>query len=102
MVADMDDVPEALPPHLTYLKRLVTVLTVVMIAGFILMITMLVIRLNRDPLPLPDRITLPEGTSAYSFTQGQDWFGVVTSDNQILVYDRASNRLIQTIDVTVP
>ncbi|MFT4917091.1 MAG: hypothetical protein ACI9ND_001136 [Yoonia sp.] len=98
----MDDAPDTLPPHLTYLKRLVTVLTVVMIAGFILMITMLVIRLNRDPLPLPDRITLPEGTNAYSFTQGKDWFGVVTDDDQILVYDRGTNALIQTIDVATP
>ena len=98
----MDETPipdEPLPPVALYLKRLVTVLAVVMTAGFVLLITILVIRLNADPLPLPDRITLPEGVEAYSFTQGIDWFGVVTSDNQILIYDRASNALVQTITV---
>lgn len=80
-----------------YLKRLVTTLAVVMIAGFLVLITLLVIRLNADPLPLPDRITLPEGVTAYSFTQGRDWFGVVTSDDQILIYDRATSTLRQTI-----
>ena len=82
-----------------YLKRLVTVMAVVMIAGFVILITLLVIRLNADPLPLPERISLPDGVEAYSFTQGRDWFGVVTSDDQILVYDRATGALVQTIQV---
>lgn len=98
----MDDTPEALPPLAIYLKRLVTTLAVVMIAGFLVLITLLVIRLNADPLPLPDRVTLPEGAQAYSFTQGIDWFGVVTTDNQILIYDRATSTLRQTIEVTTP
>jgi len=98
----MDDTPEALPPLAIYLKRLVTTLAVVMIAGFLVLITLLVIRLNADPLPLPARITLPDGAQAYSFTQGQDWFGVVTTDNQILVYDRATSTLQQTIQVETP
>jgi len=98
----MDDTPEALPPLAIYLKRLVTTLAVVMIAGFLVLITLLVIRLNADPLPLPDRVTLPDGAQAYSFTQGIDWFGVVTTDNQILIYDRATSTLRQTIEVTTP
>lgn len=98
----MDDTPEALPPLAIYLKRLVTTLAVVMIAGFLVLITLLVIRLNADPLPLPDRVTLPEGAQAYSFTQGIDWFGVVTTDNQILIYDRSTSTLRQTIEITTP
>jgi len=101
----MEETPvpdEPLPPLVVYLKRLVTVLAVVMTAGFVLLIVMLVIRLNADPLPLPDRIALPEGVEAYSFTQGVDWFGVVTSDDQILVYERSSGALIQTIQVEKP
>ena len=95
----MQDSPDALPPVALYLKRLVTALAVVMIVGFVVLITLLILRLNADPLPLPDRITLPDGVQAYSFTQGQDWFGVVTSDNRILVYDRATGTLRQTIEV---
>ena len=98
----MDDTPEALPPVAIYLKRLVTTLAVVMIAGFLVLIALLVIRLNADPLPLPDRITLPEGTTAYSFTQGVDWLGVVTTDDQILIYDRATSALRQTITLDRP
>ena len=98
----MDQTPETLPteplpPVALYLKRLVTIMAVVMTTGFVLLIILLLQRLNADPLPLPDRITLPEGVEAYSFTQGIDWFGVVTTDNQILVYDRASGALHQTI-----
>ena len=81
-----------------------TGLTWVMILGFVVLIAALVIRLNADPLPLPDRITLPDGTTARAFTQGDDWFAVVTSDDEILIYDRAAGALRQTIgiDKTAP
>ena len=87
----------SLPPQLIFLKRLVTALGVVMIAGFLVLIAALVIRLNADPLPLPERITLPEGVTATSFTQGADWFAVVTSDNRILIYDRTTSALRQEV-----
>ncbi len=86
-----------LPPQLIFLKRLVTALGVVMIAGFLVLIAALVIRLNADPLPLPDRISLPEGVTATAFTQGTDWFAVVTSDNRILIYDRTTSALRQEV-----
>jgi hypothetical protein len=87
----------SLPPQLIFLKRLVTALGVVMIGGFLVLIAALVIRLNADPLPLPDRITLPEGVTATAFTQGTDWFAVVTSDNRILIYDRTTSALRQEV-----
>ena len=89
----------SLPPQLIFLKRLVTALGVVMIAGFLVLIAALVIRLNADPLPLPERITLPEGVTATAFTQGTDWFAVVTSDNRILIYDRATSALRQEVTI---
>ncbi|NBR52460.1 MAG: hypothetical protein EBT91_03210 [Rhodobacteraceae bacterium] len=89
----------SLPPQLIFLKRLVTALGVVMIAGFLVLIAALVIRLNADPLPLPDRITLPEGVTATAFTQGTDWFAVVTSDNRILIYDRTTSALRQEVSI---
>jgi hypothetical protein len=91
--------PEALPSQLVYLKRLVTALSVVMIAGFLVLIAALVIRLNADPLPLPERISLPQGVTAIAFTQGADWFAVVTSDDRILIYDRTSSQLRQTVEI---
>ena len=89
----------SLPPQLIFLKRLVTALGVVMIAGFLVLIAALVIRLNADPLPLPDRITLPEGVTATAVTQGTDWFAVVTSDNRILIYDRTTSALRQEVSI---
>ncbi len=90
---------DALPPQLVFLKRLVTALGVVMIAGFLVLIAALVIRLNAEPLPLPDRIALPDGVAAVAFTQGTDWFAVVTDDDRILIYDRATSQLRQTVVV---
>ncbi|GGL76128.1 DUF6476 family protein [Wenxinia marina] len=94
-----DPEQEVLPPQVAYLRRLVTVLTVVMIAGFLVLIAALVIRLNADPLPLPDRVSLPEGAEARAFTQGTDWFAVVTDGDEILIYDRATGALRQTVAV---
>ena len=71
-----------------------------MILGFLVLIAALVIRLNADPLPLPDRITLPEGVTALAFTQGTDWFAVVTDADTILIYDRATGRLRQALEIT--
>lgn len=98
----MEDTPEPLPPVALYLKRLVTVMAVVMLTGTIIVVALLINRLSADPLPLPERITLPDGVEAYSFTQGRDWFGVVTSNDQILIYDRATSDLRQTITIDTP
>ena len=99
----MDTSPEApepqLPPSLRLLKRLVVALTVVMIAGFLVLIGAFVMRLNAGGPPLPDSVTLPEGAEAAAFTQGSDWFAVVTTDDRILVYDRITGRLRQTLAI---
>jgi len=93
------DEDTAWPSQLRWLKRLVTALAGVMILGFLVLIAALVIRLSANPLPLPERIVLPEGTSAVAFTQGTDWFAVVTDDDRILIYDRATGQQRQEIAV---
>ncbi|MEL6463447.1 MAG: DUF6476 family protein [Pseudomonadota bacterium] len=92
------DTPE-LPANLAFLRRLVTVLTIIMIAGVVTVVALLVIRLNADPapLPLPTQITLPDGTTATAFTVGSDWYGVVTEDDRILIYDQVTGTLRQTV-----
>ena len=94
-----DDIPE--PGNLRLLRRLVTTLIVVMILGFLTLIAMLVMRLApRTPeLPLPSSITLPDGSKAETFTQGPDWFAVVTTDSRILIYDRVTGELRQTVEI---
>lgn len=94
---DDDPIPE--PPNLRFLRRLVTTLTVTMIAGVILITALIVIRYNQSSTPLPNVITLPDGTTATAFTQARNWYAVVTEDDQILIFARDNGRLLQTIRV---
>ncbi|KAJ02461.1 hypothetical protein JQV19_13370 [Sulfitobacter mediterraneus] len=94
----MDDPIE--PANLRFLRRLVTVLTTVMICGVLVVIGLLVTRLNRDSPILPQEIALPEGASAVAFTQGPDWYAVVTDRNEIIIFDRLTGKLRQTVQVT--
>lgn len=87
-----------LPPGLRFLRQLVTVLTVVMIVGVVLIAALLVIRLNQPTLAISDQIILPAGTIAVSYTQTQDWFAVVTDENKILIFD-LNGQLTQEVDV---
>lgn len=94
----MDDSPEPGPaPELRFLKVLVTVLAATMIGGVLLIATLLVIRLRDPGIPLPDAIALPHGAEARAFTQGETWYAVVTSDDEILIYDRLTGDLRQTV-----
>ncbi|WP_375228238.1 DUF6476 family protein [Roseobacter sp. S98] len=93
-----DEVAE--PANLRFLRRLVTVLTATMIGGVLLIIALIVIRFYDRPPPLPETITLPDGAAAQAFTQGDGWFAVVTTDNRILIYDRVTGDLRQSITIS--
>ena len=85
---------------LRYLKTLVTVLTVTMIAGLIVLIGVVVMRFNQSAtVPLPDHIALPAGTRATAVTRGPDWLGVVTDDGRVLIYGLDGATLRQEIIV---
>jgi hypothetical protein len=90
----MSDSPDpGTPPELRFLKRLVTTLTVVMIAGLVTIVVLLVIRLGVAPAtmpPLPENIALPEGAQVAAVTIARDWVVVVTAAGEILLYDRAA------------
>lgn len=86
-------------PSLKWLKWLVTTLMVVMIAGFIVLIALLVTRFpGARGVSLPDAITLPGGTVPVAFTQTADWWAVVTEDDRILIFAR-DGALIQTVNI---
>ena len=93
----MTDSPEPQPvdPALVkYLRILVTVLTVTMIVGFLVIVVLFVTRFPGAFGPkLPDEITLPEGATATAFTRGDNWFAIVTEDDRILIYDLAGTVL---------
>lgn len=70
-----------------------------MIVGVVLVVGLLVTRLSQDPPALPEIIVLPDGTRAQAFTQGPDWYAVVTADNHILIYDRLTGALAQKVKI---
>ncbi|WP_227272074.1 DUF6476 family protein [Roseobacter weihaiensis] len=87
------------PANLRFLRRLVTVLTATMIGGVLLIIALIVMRFYDVPPVLPETLALPDGANAVSFTQGPDWYAVVTDDARILIYDRVTGQLKQMVMV---
>ena len=85
------------PANLRFLRRLVTVMTAVMMVGLVVVVALIVIRLNADGPTMPDEITLPEGVNATALTIGEGWWAVVTDDQRILIYDQLSGGLRQEV-----
>ncbi|MGP9789885.1 DUF6476 family protein [Roseinatronobacter sp. NSM] len=87
--------PEGQSPDVRLVKRLVVVLTSVMILGVIILIGLVVTQIARTPGPvgLPDTISLPEGARAAAVTLSRDWVIVLTEDQSLLVFDRRSGAL---------
>jgi len=88
------------PANLKYLRLLVTVLTGTMIAGLVIIITLFVIRFSDRPAPLPGTITLPDGSIPTAFTMTGKWYAVITAQDEILIFDRNTGTLRQTIPIT--
>ena len=96
----MDDTPEPVEPaNLRFLRQLMTVLTVVMIGGLVLVVGLLVTRFYSSGTEMPASIELPDGSKATSFTRGDTWYAVVTADSQILIFDAMTGQLKQTIEI---
>ena len=82
-----------------------TILTASMILGLVTIIALIVIRVPNvirtvaDPVPLPENITLPADTKPASFTQGSDWYAVITTKDKILIFNRSDGKLRQTIAI---
>ena len=105
----MNDDPDRGPVDagtVKYLRLLVTILSVTMVVGFIIIVVLFVIRFSDAFGParpagmaLPDSISLPAGARATAFTRGEDWFAVVTDDDRILIFDAASGALRKEISV---
>lgn len=89
------------PLNLRVLRILVTVLTVVMIVGLIAVVITFVTRFpGGDGVSLPDQVTLPEGVRANAVTLGEGWYAVVTDDDRILIFDRDSGDLRQSVEIS--
>ena len=100
---DMDNSPDETvePANLRFLRRLVTVLTAVMILGLLTVVGLLVMRLapSRPAVAVPPAIALPAGATALAVTAGPGWYAVVTTDNRILIFG-SDGALRQEVAVT--
>ena len=84
VTGDMDRLPE--PANLRFLRILVTVLTAVMIAGLLVVVTLLVTRL-RAPAPVTaEALRIPAGTGIAAVTQTPDRWLVTTTDDRLLIF----------------
>lgn len=98
----MDENPQPEEPaNLRFLRLLVTVLTGTMIAGLLVIIALLVIRFSDRPAPLPGAITLPDGSTPAAFTMTDRWYAVVTEADEILIFDRDTGALMQTLTIAL-
>jgi len=71
-----------------------------MILGLITVVAVFVTRFPKPGLTgFPETVTLPGGATATAFTVGPDWYGVVTADNRILIFDRDTGTLRQDIAI---
>jgi hypothetical protein len=95
-----DPVEPIEPANLRFLRRLVTVLTATMLVGVVVVVGLLVTRLSGKGPDLPEIIQMPDGKVAVAFTQGDTWFAIVTTDDEILIYNRIDGELRQTVQVS--
>ncbi|WP_425080818.1 DUF6476 family protein [Ruegeria arenilitoris] len=86
-------------PQLRLLRRMVMLLTAVMIGGVLVTFALIVIRLSDRTPALPDQIELPDGAKAQAVTIGSNWYAVVTDDNRILIFDKTTGRQRQEITI---
>ena len=99
---DKDDQPPnadfQLPRNLRFLQRLVTLLTVSMIAGILTIAALLAFNLLSENINFPLSLILPDGTKPIAFTQTKDWYSIITEANEILIY-KNDGTLIRSITV---
>lgn len=76
---------------LVWLKRLVTVLTGVMIVGMVMIVWALMVKL-RGEAPLPEG--LPEGVLSVSYTPRHV---ITVTDDELRVIDRATGVVVQVM-----
>ncbi|MAT88668.1 MAG: hypothetical protein CL532_09020 [Aestuariivita sp.] len=76
-------------PNLTFLRRLVTLLTLTMIVGIAALVTLIFIRFQGEatPMSLPDSISLPDGARPMAFTKTHKWYAIITEDDEIMFFD---------------
>ncbi len=90
------------------LRRLVTVLTLVLIVGMVLVAGLLAWRITQTPAPtaasLPGEIPLPAGETLTGYAQNPDWIVLITRDaagtQRLHLVVPGTGDIHQTTDIT--
>lgn len=96
-----DEIPEEdgpLPPNLRFLRRLVTVLTAVMILGVITIVALLVIRLGdngRAILVHPEMFEIPEGVGTVGYSIVNGYTVIIGDDGVIRIFASDTRNLVE-------
>lgn len=102
-VRTMDQLPENDARALRLLRRLVTLLTLVMIGGIITITALLWMRLNAPAGPaFPETLVLPEGAVPQAVTRGDGFLAVVTEDARIFILDPTGAEVLDEITIRLP
>lgn len=69
------------PAPIRRLRQLVTLLTLTLIVGMVVIVGLMIYRLGPGATPtLPDQIALPSGESLISYSRSPDWTVLITRD----------------------
>ena len=71
-----------------------------MIVGLVTVVALIVMRFRDTGPVLPENIALPDGVTVQALTVAEGWYGLVTEDDRILIYDRITGALRQEIALT--
>ncbi|HGG05504.1 MAG TPA: hypothetical protein ENK28_08595 [Aliiroseovarius sp.] len=97
---DPTDAEAAQPRDIRFLKTLVTMLTITMIVGLIVLIGLFVMRFTSAPTAQwPENLALPAGVAASAVTRGPDWLAVVTEDGRILILSPDGQTILQEVEI---
>lgn len=73
-----------------------------MILGLLVIVGLFVMRFGQTTrVDLPAEVTLPGGATATAVTYGEGWYAVVTDAPEILIFDRVTGQLKQTVPILI-
>ena len=57
-----------------------------MIAGIIIIVALLAVKLRTESINFPQTVILPDGTKPIAFTQIKDWYSIITDADEVLIF----------------
>ena len=78
-------------------------MTIVFICGFIIMMGLFLgqFMAMREPPPqvFPDRIALPLGVVAETFSVSEKWYAIISTEDEVIIFDRSTREMTHRIEL---